>query len=294
MENKYSQFNNLFSDFKKISIEEKEFIQFKINDILKTTEFSSTHCFSCFNSMSDIATKNGMNLQDSNILEIGSGKYSLLTGLYWKYMNVTKYIGIDKFCNPFLSKEWEKVYKSKIDLLPRIFGNKELYEILDNDGWENLNEFLEIYKDDFLNIDLKENTFDLIYSAAVFEHIENPEDTISTLYKILKPGGLTYHNIDLRPHSVHRQNPIDILRYSTVDWKAKTVNSYNWQYLNRLRSNDWIELFKKNGFEILEVSSRKFEEISTDDIYNHIADEFKSYSLDVLNNATVNITARKI
>ncbi len=294
MTKKYEQFDNFFTGFKKLNIKDKEFIQFRMNNILKTTEFSSNHCFGVLNSMSNIATQYGIDLYNSNILEIGSGKYSLLTGLYWKYMNVKKYIGIDKFCNPFLSKDWEEMYKSKINLLPRILGNKDLYEILDNDSWNKLNEFIEIYKDDFLNIKLKENTFDFVYSSAVFEHIEKPEDTISALYNVLKPGGLTYHNIDLRPHSAHKQNPIDILRYSTTDWKAKTLNSYNWQYLNRLRSSDWIELFETNGFEILDVKIRKFEEVSTDDIYNHIDDEFKGYSLDVLNNAIVNITARKI
>lgn len=128
---------------------------------------------------------------------------------------------------------------------------------------------------------------------AVFEHIEEPERTVQKLYKSLKPGGISYHNIDLRPHEQNKKTPLPILSYSDEEWKVKKQNQNNWVYLNRLRSNDWIDLFKQTGFEIVSAKTSNFEtELTAKDI-SDLHKKYQSYRLEDLNHAILNIIIKK-
>ena len=40
------------------------------------------------------------------------------------------------------------------------------------------------------NIDIPDNSVDIIFSTNVLDHCENPEDVIKECFRILKPGGL--------------------------------------------------------------------------------------------------------
>lgn len=104
------KFQNFVEVFRKISLEEKEYLLFKINKLMDTTEFSSKHCFNTFKSMVNLAERNSVQLANSKIMEIGCGKYSVLTGMLWQSVDVHSYVAIDKYCEPFLSDFWKDIY----------------------------------------------------------------------------------------------------------------------------------------------------------------------------------------
>ena len=48
---------------------------------------------------------------------------------------------------------------------------------------------ITIYKQDFLDIDIEENSFDIVVIWHVLEHLTNPTATLKKVQQILKPGG---------------------------------------------------------------------------------------------------------
>ena len=47
------------------------------------------------------------------------------------------------------------------------------------------------------NIDIPDNSVDIIFSTNVLDHCENPEDVIKECFRILKPGGLFLPSLHL-------------------------------------------------------------------------------------------------
>lgn len=290
--NKYEiKFQNFVEEFKKLPLEEKEYLLFKINKMMDTTEFSSKHCFNTFKSMVNLAERNGVELNNSKIMEIGCGKYSVFSGMLWQTIGIQSYVAIDKYCEPFLSDFWKEIYSSLFQSL--IIKHHPLHNCLLNKDWDKILKPMSIYTGDYCDLDLEENLFDFVYSMAVFEHIEEPEKTVQNLFHTLKPGGISYHNIDLRPHEQNKKTPKHILSLSEEEWKKKKTNNNNWVFLNRLRSNDWIDLFKQTGFEILSAKTSNFETELTPNDLPTLNVKYQNYKLEDLNHAILNIVVKK-
>ena len=106
--------------------------------------------------------------------------------------------------------------------------------------------------------------FDLIYSCAAMEHFDRPLDAVREMCRVLKPGGLTVHNIDLRNHA--GTHPLDHLRWSEADYRRKTekygdgrgidqILQGEWKsevFCNRLLAGSWKEIFMQAGLRILQ------------------------------------------
>jgi ubiquinone/menaquinone biosynthesis C-methylase UbiE len=105
-------------------------------------------------------------------------------------------------------------------------------------------------------IPFEANRFDVVCSHTVFEHLRRPEVTVSEVYRVLKPGGLSIHLIDLQDHFFLGEDNPDVfncLRYSEILWNAMTYNRST--YVNRLRVSGWLRLFKETGF-LMEKADR--------------------------------------
>lgn len=60
-----------------------------------------------------------------------------------------------------------------------------------------IKSLLYLVRSDLRAIVLKSNSIDLVISRSVFEHIENPEEMVREIHRVLKPGG---HFIFLTPN----------------------------------------------------------------------------------------------
>lgn len=107
-------------------------------------------------------------------------------------------------------------------------------------------------------IEEKEDSIGFLYSKSVLEHINisQLEVAIQDQFRVLKPGALALHIIDLRDHlhidGDHKVEGdwLDALRYP--EWLHRAQTSNRRAYINRLRANDWLKLFKSQGFELVE------------------------------------------
>lgn len=102
--------------------------------------------------------------------------------------------------------------------------------------------------------DLESNSFDLIVSFHVLEHI--PEDSFNSVvndfYRILKPGGFCIHQIGCDDHLAHGTtlNPKNYIKYSDKTWSRFFKNKV--QYTNRLQMSDYLRTFNNSGFRLIE------------------------------------------
>lgn len=110
------------------------------------------------------------------------------------------------------------------------------------------------------NTGLPSSSFDLIYSHAVLEHVHGPKLVLSEMLRLLRPGGITSHQIDTRNH-LDFSRPMDHLAVPEWVWNLMTSNRSS--YTNRYTIPMWSELFAHSGFEIL--SARETETIQHPD-----------------------------
>lgn len=104
--------------------------------------------------------------------------------------------------------------------------------------------------------------FDLVYSIAALEHVSEPERTVAEIARVLEPGGLAIHEIDLKHHGC--EDPLRFLEFSDEEWRRRSTayesglalrtildGAFSGEvFCNRLRSAEWKDLFTRAGFAV--------------------------------------------
>lgn len=91
-------------------------------------------------------------------------------------------------------------------------------------------------------------------SYTVFEHI--PPNVLPAILhegeRILKRDGLFLHHVDFSDHFAHSDSSIssvNFLQFSDAEWSKLADNRY--MYMNRLRIDDFLEIYRECGHRIL-------------------------------------------
>jgi SAM-dependent methyltransferase len=117
---------------------------------------------------------------------------------------------------------------------------------------------LKLLVTDARNTGLPADSFDLICSNNTYEHIY-PDilvDIMKEFQRVLRPGGVSSHFIDMSDHFAHLDSSISIynfLRYSSETW-SMIDNSVQPQ--NRLRKRDYLEMYEKLGISLVDEKDR--------------------------------------
>jgi Methyltransferase domain len=102
---------------------------------------------------------------------------------------------------------------------------------------------------------LPRNTFQMVISAGVMEHIPSATapQFVSNMASLLVEGGLGMHSINIADHLYNYDqsaSPKQYLTHSEWQWKAWYENGV--QYINRIQRSDWLRLFSQAGFSLIE------------------------------------------
>ena len=140
-------------------------------------------------------------------------------------------------------------------------------------------------------IGFDDERFDFITSFHVLEHV--PARLIDQLtrdmYRTLKPGGYTIHQIGIDDHLTHYDpsaSPKQYLEYSDRVWRAFFENEV--QYVNRWQTSDWLRSFEAAGFERVDIISKRAD-IGT----LKISPRFRDYGRDELECVNLTVVWRK-
>ncbi|MEA3458136.1 MAG: methyltransferase domain-containing protein [Candidatus Thermoplasmatota archaeon] len=201
-------------------------------------------------------------------LEVGTGRVPLVPLAYW-LIGAEKTITMD--LNPYLKAElvgesiqYISENKEKIlNLFGSLIDKKRFDELqsLSRNSHFSVSAFLDLCQVDYVApIDAADTRFseqciDFHTSYTVFEHIplEVLKQILNEGNRIIKNNGLFVHRIDYSDHFSHSDksiSAINFLQYSDNEWEKFAGNRY--MYMNRLRHDDFISLFKSVGHHIME------------------------------------------
>jgi SAM-dependent methyltransferase len=209
----------------------------------------------------------GCNPVGKTFLEVGTGRVPLVPIAYW-LMGAGRTITID--LNPYLRaeliEESLKYVSDECEEIERIFGSlldtRRLHDLLDyhKSPAFSLHSFLEfccinyVAPGDAANTGLADNVVDFHTSYTVLEHV--PAEVLKTIIeegnRILRDDGLFVHRIDYSDHFSHSDkaiSAINFLQYSDSEWERYAGNRY--MYMNRLRHDDFLNLFESAGHRVL-------------------------------------------
>jgi SAM-dependent methyltransferase len=136
-----------------------------------------------------------------------------------------------------------------------------------------------------------DQSFDCILSMHVLEHVPTKyvADLVQNMYRTLKPGRYTIHQIGIDDHLAHydrKSSQKQYLQYSDRTWKALFENEV--QYFNRLQMSEWLAAFRNVGFLLQEKL------VEATDISNlKIAARFADYPKEDLSCTILTLVYRK-
>lgn len=209
----------------------------------------------------------GISPIDKVFLEIGTGRIAA-TPLALYLLGSKGVITID--LNPYLKEELAKemldfIFSHERDILT-LFGpalNEQRFKELKNyystssfslDTFLKLCDIKYIAPGDAAETGLPTESIDLHISITVLEHI--PKSILTKILKegnrIIKRNGLFAHRIDYSDHFSHSDSSItriNFLKYSDEEWAKLAGNRF--MYMNRLRHDDFLQMFKAANHTIL-------------------------------------------
>jgi SAM-dependent methyltransferase len=95
---------------------------------------------------------------------------------------------------------------------------------------------------------IEDKSIDFIFSNAVFEHLENPEQAFFHLARVSKPGAKGYHQVDFRDHRNSLQ-PLEFLLIEDEAFAREFKKDYG-ERGNRYRPSEYWSLLESNGFSV--------------------------------------------
>jgi hypothetical protein len=92
------------------------------------------------------------------------------------------------------------------------------------------------------------DSLDVILSTAVLEHVRRSEFAMlgAEMMRMLRPGGTSYHEVDLMDHLGGAQNN---LRFSEGLWESPLMANSGF-YTNRMRCCEILQIMRAAGFDV--------------------------------------------
>ncbi len=201
--------------------------------------------------------------------EVGTGRSPLVPLAYW-LMGAEKTITID--LNPYLKSELVQesiqYLAENREMITGLFESRldthrfnELMSLSEGADFATTT-FLDLCSIDYIapgdaaKSGLAPGSIDFHTSYTVFEHI--PPEVLRQILqegnRIIKNDGLFVHRIDYSDHFSHADKSIsavNFLQFSDEEWERLAGNRY--MYMNRLRHDDYLDLFQSVGQQILDT-----------------------------------------
>jgi SAM-dependent methyltransferase len=169
-------------------------------------------------------------LRDKRILEIGPGD-NIGVALKFLVAGAKQVVCLDKFFSKYDWEQQRKIYQSLRDQWSE--DERQIFdEVIDLEKGSKVEsqKLLYLYGTGIEEAEkiFEPESFDLIVSRAVFEHLYNPNSAFSVMSRLLKPDGYMLHKIDFKDHGVfskHNHHPLTFLTIPSPIYKLMTYDS---------------------------------------------------------------------
>ena len=232
--------------------------------------------------------------EGKRVLEIGPGD-SLGAGLLALAEGAVFYRAIDRFPVTYDPAVERRVFLKLLEPLPpEKRARAEAVVEIRADDYRICDDRFAYFND--LSIEqatrrFPPESFDVIYSNAVLEHVASVQTTFENVNKLLAPGGVMFHQVDFRSHQRFEKHPLHFLTYPRFLWRAMTSHTGE---PNRVRPPAYKATLNDLGFE--DVTWEVIERFDTELIRTvcpTLAPEYRSLPEKDLAWALVRLSARK-
>ncbi|HYQ86400.1 MAG TPA: methyltransferase domain-containing protein [Bacteroidota bacterium] len=244
----------------------------------------------------------GKKCNESTILEIGCGQRFPTTLLFRNLGASVTGIDMDFIDPKFSPKGYVSILRANgFERFAKTLVRHVLY---DGAYYSNLGKFLgkalrfdglDIRLMDACNLRFPDNSFDYVFSRAVFEHIYDVEKASAEIYRVLKPGGIA----DIRPHLFPSlsggHNPEWFVndqdfRRKTQPWDHLRQKQFQAPcFLNKLREADYLRIFSKH-FSIVALEE---ERGGAEYLTNEILTSLSGYTREELLKLSIRVIMKK-
>jgi hypothetical protein len=202
-----------------------------------------------------------------DFLEVGTGWVPNIPLAYWLMgAKSTTTIDLNRYMKAELITDTLDYISGNIEAVQAVFGpllhEKRFGSLIDfyKHSTFSMSSFLEFCQINYIapgnaaKTNLMGKSIDFHTSHRVFEHIQ-PATLIQILEegnRLIREDGLFVHRIDYSDHFSRSDNTlpaINFLQYTDQEWDRYAGNRY--MYTNRLRHDDFLEIFDSIGHEIL-------------------------------------------
>ena len=121
----------------------------------------------------------------------------------------------------------------------------------------------------------QDHSVDLITSNSLLEHVHDINQALDECRRVLVPGGLMLHFIDMRDHR-NFSKPFTFLRYRKRIWEHLLTSSQS--YTNRLRKSDYLSYFEQANFSVISCDSVSLPVSDKDFSKIKLSEDFLEYS----------------
>lgn len=123
---------------------------------------------------------------------------------------------------------------------------------------------------------LPSDSVDYCFSNAVLEHVSKSDFAMlaAELFRVLKPDGVSVHQVDLRDHL---GGGLNNLRFSEATWEGPLFRNSGF-YTNRIRFGEMVAMFAQAGFDCRLPRVVRWERLLTprtalDQRFRHVPDD---------------------
>jgi SAM-dependent methyltransferase len=136
-----------------------------------------------------------------------------------------------------------------------------------------------------------EQSKDIVYSFSVLEHVRDLRGLLEESARVLRPGGLSIHTIDLRDHYNlgPDENWLEFLEFEDRQWERMTSARFAW--CNRMRAPELRALFAE-FFELVQFTEDACDLPDGFD-RRRFASRFQGFELDELSVSSVSVVGRR-
>jgi len=183
---------------------------------------------------------------------LGPGN-SYLNAYNFLLQGANKVILADKYPRYLETKRQKEFFQQELNFVKETYNKDSLPFVSANNSLDR--RYIEFLAQEATEIEGKDR-FDFIYSISVLEHIYDIADNITAMSRLLKPGGLMYHHIDMRDH-YNFNVPFLFYKYRRSTWE-KYLTQQGGSYTNRWRYNDFTQAFQNNNLTVLAERPQRF------------------------------------
>ncbi|HEX6811974.1 MAG TPA: class I SAM-dependent methyltransferase [Planctomycetota bacterium] len=228
---------------------------------LRDINGASAYCLQCYRGQADTLRRFGRRIEGMRVLELGPGK-NIGVGVLFAVNGAASYCGVDVFRDQEFNAP--SVLRSLVALLEIMPGlARPIADVvhLHGDGGATVDERYVEFRCpvDVEQLPFAAGSFDYVFSNAAFEHFSGPDAAIGEIHRVLRRGGMTAHQVDLRDHRFMDNDPLAFLKLGEAEWASLfpanvrvDIATANWT--NRWRAGRYRDAFVRRGFRLLEYS----------------------------------------